>query len=154
MGSGTCSAERQRGREAGAGNSQSINMSKTRFAMIFSRNFTSSARSAEVQEAQMGRSRGGPSRAREGQEVGWVSERAVLREAENDHVKLYQHSSMVINMQTNVPEPFKPKVEEQLKEGLPVGLSDAQINLDSKSSMDIQLEQNAALKSIKVMINS
>ena len=31
--------------------------------------------------------------------VGWVSERAVLGEAENDHVKLYQHSSMVINLQ-------------------------------------------------------
>merc|ERR1712037_296432 len=142
-----------RGRGRGS-NSPSINMTRTRFAMIFSRNFISSASSAEVQEAQMGRLRGGPSRAREGQEVGWVSERAVLGEAENDHVKLYQHSSMVINLQTNVPEPFKPKVEEQLKEGLPVGLSDAQINLDSKSSMDIQLEQNAALKSIKVMINS
>ena len=31
--------------------------------------------------------------------VGWVSERAVLGEADNDHVKLYQHSSMVINLQ-------------------------------------------------------
>jgi len=122
-------------------------VSRTRFVKIFSRSFISSASSAEVQEAQLGRSRGGPSRDREGQEVGWVSERAVLGEPENDHVKLYQHSSMVINMQTNVPEPFKPKVEEQLKEGLPAGLSDAQINLDSKSSMDLQLDQIAALKS-------
>ena len=32
--------------------------------------FCQGARSVEVQEAQMGRSRGGPSRAREGQEVG------------------------------------------------------------------------------------
>ena len=33
------------------------------------------------------------------------------------------------SFQTNVPEPFKPKVEEQLKEGLPVGLSDAQVTM-------------------------
>merc|ERR1712192_334317 len=125
---------------------QNNNMGRIRFPIIFSRNFISSASTAEVQEAQLGRLRGGPSRAREGQEVGGVSERAVLGEADNDHVKLYQHSSMVINLQTNVPEPFEPKVEEQLKEGLPIGLSDAQINLDSKSSMEIQIEQKAALK--------
>lgn len=75
-----------------------------------------------------------------------MSERAFLGEVENEHMKLYQHSSMVISVQvsykistsyflhafsfqTNVPEPFKPKVEEQLKEGLPVGLSDAQVTM-------------------------
>ena len=75
-----------------------------------------------------------------------MSERAFLGEVENEHMKLYQHSSMVISVQvaykistsyflhafsfqTNVPEPFKPKVEEQLKEGLPIGLSDAQVTM-------------------------
>ena len=75
-----------------------------------------------------------------------MSERAFLGEVENEHMKLYQHSSMVISVQvaykistsyflhafsfqTNVPEPFEPKVEEQLKEGLPVGLSDAQVTM-------------------------
>jgi len=124
-------------------------MGRTRLAMIFSRHFVSSARSVEVQEAQLGRSRGGPSRAREGQEVGWATERSVVSEAENDHIRLYQHSAMVIDLQTNVPEPFKPNVENQLKEGLPIGLSDAQMNLDIKSSMDLRLEQTAALKGLQ-----
>ena len=78
-----------------------------------------------------------------------------------------------------MPEPFKPTVENQLKEGLPIGLSDAQVmkktfdpelmmtmtdramdtvvsfiirsqmNLDIKSSMDLRLEQTAALNGLQ-----
>ena len=47
-----------------------------------------------------------------------------------------------MDMKTNVPEPYEPQVEvgTDLKEGLPSGLSDSQVNLEARSNMDVRLE--------------
>ena len=42
-----------------------------------------------------------------------------------------------------MPEPFKPTVENQLKEGLPIGLSDAQV---MKKTFDPELMMTIMIK--------
>jgi hypothetical protein len=99
-----------------------------------------------LQEAGLGRARVGPSRAREDCRPGLDPAAGVAgwsgaeEAGQHDSVKLYQHTSMVLDVQvtvmsrlppaaqTNVPEPFSPAGLE-LKEGIPAGLSDAQATL-------------------------
>ena len=88
-----------------------------------------------MQEAGLGRARQGPSRARESQEVDVRADldqgaaSTIGEVVETEHVRVYQHTSMVIDVQTNVPEPFNPALDDHLKEGIPVGLSDAQVHI-------------------------
>merc|ERR1712106_204935 len=60
----------------------------------------------------------------------------------DNRVEFYQQSIVTMDMKTNVPEPFKAEDdhENELKEGLPIGLSDSQVNLEARSNMDFRLE--------------
>merc|ERR1711970_427713 len=60
----------------------------------------------------------------------------------DNRVEFYQQNIITMDMKTNVPEPFKAEehLEDHLKEGLPVGLSDSQVNLEARSNMDFRLE--------------
>jgi len=60
----------------------------------------------------------------------------------DNRVEFYQQNIVTMDMKTNVPEPFKAEedLEDNLKEGLPVGLSDSQVNLEARSNMDFRLE--------------
>merc|ERR1711915_316225 len=67
----------------------------------------------------------------------------VIQHLERDRrLEFYQLSAVSISMQTNVPEPFKAEDEvlDHLKEGLPSGLSDSQVNLEARSNMDCRLD--------------
>merc|ERR1711934_597302 len=60
---------------------------------------------------------------------------------EVDRVEVFQRINVPMDMKTNVPEPFNADIsEEMLKEGVPVGLSDSQVNLEARSNMDTRLE--------------
>eukprot|EP00092_Neocalanus_flemingeri_P108250 GFUD01139004.1.p1 GENE.GFUD01139004.1~~GFUD01139004.1.p1 ORF type:complete len:165 (-),score=59.37 GFUD01139004.1:130-582(-) len=65
----------------------------------------------------------------------------VTRGADN-RVEFYHQNSVTMDMKTNVPEPFQAEEdsEDKLKEGLPAGLSDSQVNLEGRSNMDFRLE--------------
>eukprot|EP00090_Calanus_glacialis_P009823 TRINITY_DN1821_c0_g1_i2.p1 TRINITY_DN1821_c0_g1~~TRINITY_DN1821_c0_g1_i2.p1 ORF type:complete len:152 (+),score=50.97 TRINITY_DN1821_c0_g1_i2:59-514(+) len=56
-------------------------------------------------------------------------------------MEFYQQINVTMDMQTNVPEPFQAEdeTEDSLKEGLPAGLSDSQVNLEARSNMDFRL---------------
>jgi len=74
------------------------------------------------------------------QEDGMETTSAVDDQNINDiRTKVYEIFNVNINMQTNVPEPFSADCEE-LSPGIPVGLSDAGMNLEARSNMDYRLE--------------
>lgn len=53
----------------------------------------------------------------------------------------YDLSYITIEMKTNVPEPFQAEdLLQDTVEGLPAGLSDAQVNLEARSNMDCRLD--------------
>lgn len=66
----------------------------------------------------------------------------VVPALERDRIEFFQQIKVSMDMKTNVPEPYEPKVEAgtDLKEGLPSGLSDSQVNLEARSNMDVRLE--------------
>eukprot|EP00092_Neocalanus_flemingeri_P027279 GFUD01029584.1.p1 GENE.GFUD01029584.1~~GFUD01029584.1.p1 ORF type:complete len:171 (-),score=46.66 GFUD01029584.1:388-900(-) len=61
---------------------------------------------------------------------------------QDSRVELYQQNNVSMILKTNVPEPFQAEEDtsEELKEGVPVGLSDSQVNLEARSNMDCRLE--------------
>ena len=50
---------------------------------------------------------------------------------ERDRMEFFQQNKLCMEMKTNLPEPYQPRGGEgsqlDLKEGLPVGLSDSQV---------------------------
>eukprot|EP00088_Acartia_fossae_P068585 TRINITY_DN8734_c0_g1_i2.p1 TRINITY_DN8734_c0_g1~~TRINITY_DN8734_c0_g1_i2.p1 ORF type:complete len:180 (+),score=54.24 TRINITY_DN8734_c0_g1_i2:27-566(+) len=59
----------------------------------------------------------------------------------------YDMSNINIQMKTNVPEPFKAEESvEDTVEGVPAGLSDAKVNLETRSNMDTRLDLDTQIK--------
>lgn len=83
----------------------------------------------------------------EGQLMGKVDPTNMMEHSLDIRVELYRQHNVSMGIQTNVPEPFRAEdeYEDKLKEGLPAGLSDSQINLEARSNMVIRLDNNEHL---------
>ena len=52
----------------------------------------------------------------------------IVPATERDRMDVFQQIKVSMDMKTNLPEPYQPRgVDDGLKEGLPVGLSDSQV---------------------------
>ena len=55
----------------------------------------------------------------------------IVPATERDRMEFFQQNKLSMNMKTNLPEPYQPRGGDDglndLKEGLPVGLSDSQV---------------------------
>ena len=71
-----------------------------------------------------------------------------------DRVEFFQQVKLTMDMKTNVPEPFKAEInDEEIKEGLPVGLSDSHVS-SRTSSLITLLSQSKSKSKSKVLIKS
>merc|ERR1711935_47246 len=71
---------------------------------------------------------------------------AMVGEDQKSHLEFYTElflqSILSMDVKTNVPEPFSAEdmSEDDLKEGLPAGLSDSQVSLEARTNMEYRLE--------------
>nr|ALS04864.1 hypothetical protein [Pseudodiaptomus poplesia] len=75
----------------------------------------------------------------------FMSDQSSSQEVQNqdqmdNRLHMYELTNIHIDMEANVPQPYEAININQPVEGLPTGLSDAQMKLEARSNMDCRLE--------------